>query len=107
MFTKWPFTTLKSFQSFSYQVKRHRNVQTLFTCTKFKRISRDRPKITWMSRLYDSIEPSVIDEALLRQCIEEQGPDGEAGKIAKQEGIEFKEVLELKLSYKSKNLLLL
>ena len=56
-----------------------------------------------MSRLNDSIEPSVIDDALLRKSIEEQGPDGEAGKIAKQEGIEFKEVLELKLSYKSKN----
>lgn len=56
-----------------------------------------------MSRLYDSIEPSVIDDALLRKSIEEQGPDGEAGKIAKQEGIEFKEVLELKLSYKSKH----
>lgn len=56
-----------------------------------------------MSRLYDSIEPSVIDEALLRKSIEEQGPDGEAGKIAKQEGIEFKEVFQLKLSYKSKN----
>jgi len=55
-----------------------------------------------MSRLYDSIEPSVIDEALLRQSVEEQGPDGEAGKIAKHEGIEFKEVLQLKLSYKSK-----
>lgn len=55
-----------------------------------------------MSRLYDSIEPSVIDDALLRKCIEEQGPDGEAGKIAKQEGIEFKEVLQIKLSYKSK-----
>lgn len=54
-----------------------------------------------MSRLYDSIEPSVIDDALLRKSIEEQGPDGEAGKIAKQEGIEFKEVLKLKLSYKS------
>ena len=54
-----------------------------------------------MSRLYDSIEPSVIDNALLRKSIEEQGPDGEAGKIAKHEGIEFKEVLELKLSYRS------
>ena len=56
---------------------------------------------TKMSRLYDSIEPSVIDEALLRKSIEEQSPDGEAGKIAKQEGIGFKEVFELKLSYKS------
>ena len=54
-----------------------------------------------MSRLYDTIEPSVIDEALLHQCIEEQGPDGEAGRIAKSEGIDFKEVLELRLSYKS------
>ncbi|XP_065900080.1 dynein regulatory complex subunit 3-like [Dysidea avara] len=54
-----------------------------------------------MSRLYDTIEPSVIDEALLHQCIEEQGPDGEAGRIAKSEGIDFKEVLELRLSYKN------
>jgi len=56
-----------------------------------------------MSRLYDTIEPSVIDETLLHQCIEEQGPDGEAGRIAKNEGIDFKEVFELKLSYKSMN----
>lgn len=73
----------------------------LITCTPYCRVIKNV-----MSRLYDSIEPSVIDDALLRKCIEEQGPDGEAGKIAKQEGIEFKEVLQLKLSYKSKKCLL-
>ena len=55
-----------------------------------------------MSRLYDTVEPTVIDESLLKQCVEEQGPKGEAGKIAKKEGIDFKDVRELRLDYKSK-----
>jgi len=54
-----------------------------------------------MSRLYDTIEPTVIDEVLLQQCVEEQGPKGEAGKIAKQEGIDFGDVLELRLDFKN------
>ena len=54
-----------------------------------------------MSRLYDTVEPTVIDEALLRECVEEQGPKGEAGKIAKKEGIDFEDVLQLRLDYRS------
>ena len=42
-----------------------------------------------MSRLYDTIEPSVIDDDMLHKAVEEQGPKEEAGKIAKQEGIDF------------------
>lgn len=56
-----------------------------------------------MSRLYDTVEPAVIDEVLLKQCVEDQGPTGEAGKIAKKEGINFNDVLELRLDFKSKN----
>ncbi len=55
-----------------------------------------------MSRLYDTVEPSVIDEQMLLQCVEEQGPKGEAGKIAKKEGIDQNDVLYLRLDFKSK-----
>lgn len=54
-----------------------------------------------MSRLYDTIEPSVIDEKMLKSAVEEQGPEGEAGRIAKLEGIDFDTVVALRLDYKS------
>lgn len=54
-----------------------------------------------MSRLYDTIEPSVIDEQMLKDAVEEQGPKGEAGRIAKQEGIDFGDVLSLRLDFKN------
>ncbi|CAG5115260.1 unnamed protein product [Candidula unifasciata] len=54
-----------------------------------------------MSRLYDTVEPSVIDEEMLKEAVEEQGPKDEAGKIAKQEGIEFEDVLSLRLDFKN------
>jgi len=54
-----------------------------------------------MSRVYDAIEPSVIDELLLKLSVEEQGPKSEAGKIAKKEGIDFKDVSELRLDFKN------
>lgn len=56
-----------------------------------------------MSKLYDTIEPAVIDEQMLKQCVEEQGPKEEAGRIANQEGIDFNEVLHLRLDFKSKH----
>lgn len=54
-----------------------------------------------MSRLYDTVEPSVIDEQMLQLAVEEQGPKGEAGKIAKREGIDFSDVRSLRLDFKS------
>lgn len=54
-----------------------------------------------MSRLYDTIEPSVIDEQMLKLGVEEQGPTDEAGRIAKQEGIDFADVSSLRLDFKS------
>lgn len=48
-------------------------------------------------------EPKVIDEEMLQQAIVEQGPQGQAGKIAKKEGIQYKEVLQLRLDFRSKN----
>lgn len=54
-----------------------------------------------MSRLYDTVEPSVIDEEMLQKAVEEQGPKEEAGKIAKSEGIDFNDVTDLRLDFKS------
>lgn len=54
-----------------------------------------------MSGQYDTVEPAVVDETLLRQCIEEQGPTGEAGKIAKKEGISMRDVAQLRLDFKN------
>ncbi|XP_077980345.1 dynein regulatory complex subunit 3-like isoform X2 [Glandiceps talaboti] len=54
-----------------------------------------------MSRLYDTVEPSVIDEDMLQKAVEEQGPKEEAGNIAKQEGIDFCDVTQLRLDFKN------
>lgn len=48
-------------------------------------------------------EPKVMDEEMLQQAIVEQGPQGQAGKIAKKEGIKYEEVLQLRLDFRSKN----
>nr|XP_034986927.1 dynein regulatory complex subunit 3 isoform X2 [Zootoca vivipara] len=54
-----------------------------------------------MSRMYDSIEPNVIDEEMLQKAVEEQGPKDEAGILAKNEGINFKDVLALQLDFRN------
>ena len=54
-----------------------------------------------MSRLYDTVEPAVIDDGMLRLTIEEQGPQEEAGNIAKKEGIIYEEIKSLRLDFKS------
>ena len=54
-----------------------------------------------MSRLYDTVEPAVIDDDMLMKAVEEQGPKEEAGKIAKEEGINFLDVTTLRLDFKS------
>jgi hypothetical protein len=54
-----------------------------------------------MSRLYDTVEPSVIDDVILRKAIEEQGPQEEAGIISKKDGIFYEETLSLRLDFKS------
>ncbi len=54
-----------------------------------------------MSRVYDTVEPSVVDEEMLQKAVEEQGPQEEAGRIAKTEGIDFRDVASLRLDFKS------
>ncbi|XP_067285156.1 dynein regulatory complex subunit 3 [Pseudorasbora parva] len=46
-------------------------------------------------------EPKVMDEEMLQHAIVEQGPQGPAGKIAKKEGIQYEEVLQLRLDFRN------
>ena len=45
---------------------------------------------------YNSIEPTVIDEELLKKAVLEN-----ASEVAKKEGVEHHEVLTLRLDYRS------
>lgn len=54
-----------------------------------------------MSRLYDTVEPSVIDDEMLTHAVHVQGPKDEAGRIAREEGIDFGDVKSLRLDFKS------
>ena len=54
-----------------------------------------------MNWLYDSVEPRVMDEDMLKLAVGEQGPRDEAGQLVRQEGILFKDVLSLRLDFQS------
>lgn len=53
-----------------------------------------------MSQSDNSFEPNVIDDEMLQKAVEEQWPE-DIRKLAKAEGIDFKEVMELQLSFRS------
>lgn len=46
-------------------------------------------------------EPTVIDNELILQCIDEQIPKGEVGRLIRQEGLPINEVECIILEYKS------
>lgn len=52
-------------------------------------------------RLHDTIEPTVITEEMVTSAVEDQGPKGMAGRILKDEGINFLDVKALRLDFKS------
>nr|XP_019609323.1 PREDICTED: dynein regulatory complex subunit 3 isoform X2 [Rhinolophus sinicus] len=54
-----------------------------------------------MNRLCNSLEPRVMDDDVLKLAVQEQGPQDEAGQLAKQEGILFKDVLSLRLDFQN------
>ncbi|XP_008564463.1 PREDICTED: leucine-rich repeat-containing protein 48 [Galeopterus variegatus] len=54
-----------------------------------------------MNHLHDSMEPRVMDDDMLKLAVGEQGPREEAGQLAKQEGILFKDVLSLRLDFQN------
>lgn len=43
----------------------------------------------------------MIDDDMLKLAVGEQGPQEEAGQLAKQEGILFKDVISLQLDFQS------
>ncbi|XP_040430685.1 dynein regulatory complex subunit 3 [Cygnus olor] len=53
-----------------------------------------------MSQSYNSIKPNVIDDEMLQKAVEEQWPE-DIGKLTKSEGIDFKDVTELQLSFRN------
>ncbi|VDP20879.1 unnamed protein product [Echinostoma caproni] len=57
-----------------------------------------------MTRVYDTVEPAVIDRAMLQNAVFAQGPQGVAGTYAKKEGVQFATVTSLRLDFQSKNL---
>ncbi|XP_054545774.1 dynein regulatory complex subunit 3 isoform X1 [Talpa occidentalis] len=54
-----------------------------------------------MNQPCNSLELRVMDEDMLKQAVVEQGPQEEAGQLAKQEGILFKDVLSLRLDFQN------
>eukprot|EP00062_Callorhinchus_milii_P019899 gi/632974955/ref/XP_007903960.1/ PREDICTED: leucine-rich repeat-containing protein 48 [Callorhinchus milii] len=54
-----------------------------------------------MSQWYNSLVPNIIDENMLNLAVVEQGPTGKAGEIAKEEGIDFKDVKHLQLDFRN------
>ncbi|CAL8097143.1 unnamed protein product [Calicophoron daubneyi] len=54
-----------------------------------------------MSRLYDTIEPTVISEELLTEVVHAQGPKGAAGDLVKKGGVVLEKVNRLRLDYKN------
>lgn len=54
-----------------------------------------------MTHLYDTEEPGVISQQLLRKAVLQQEPEGEAGRLAQEEGIAFSVVRGLRLDFQS------
>ncbi|THD27066.1 Dynein regulatory complex subunit 3 [Fasciola hepatica] len=54
-----------------------------------------------MTGVYNTVEPAVIDETMLRNAVFSQGPRGTAGNYAKKEGIPFITVTCLRLDYQN------
>ena len=64
---------------------------------KFFLVNSVKAKIIFRKTKMRQIEPAVIDDAMLRTAVQDQGPVGEAGKIAKKEEIPYKTVETLRL----------
>lgn len=54
-----------------------------------------------MSRLYDTVEPAVINHEMLYGAVHDQGPKEYAAGIAKEEGLEFEDVKKLRLDFRN------
>lgn len=60
-------------------------------------------KIAKLARVHEHLLPGVIDMEMINKQVYEQGPKGEAGRVAQEEGIDLLDVAALRLEYQSNN----
>lgn len=46
-------------------------------------------------------EPKVVDNALLEKCVKDQGPKGEAGRLAEIDKVPLEDVTAIRLEFLS------
>lgn len=51
--------------------------------------------------IYKQLEPSVLNEEVIRKTVYEQGPTGEAGRIFREIEIQYEKVTVLRLEFLS------
>ncbi|KAJ1522890.1 hypothetical protein ONE63_002032 [Megalurothrips usitatus] len=56
-------------------------------------------KIAKLARVHEHLLPGVIDMDMIQRHVYDQGPKGEAGRVAQEEGINLAEVTSLRLEY--------
>ncbi|XP_052127013.1 dynein regulatory complex subunit 3 [Frankliniella occidentalis] len=56
-------------------------------------------KIAKLARVHEHLLPGVIDMDMINKHVYEQGPKGEAGRVAQEEGIDLGDVTALRLEY--------
>lgn len=58
-------------------------------------------KVANLARVHVHLLPGVIDLEMINKHVYEQGPKGEAGRVAQEEGIDHADVTALRLEYLS------
>lgn len=61
----------------------------------------DDLKLVDNSIIHKKIEPTVITDEIIQECIIEQGHSGEAGRLARMEPIRYKRILVIRLDFMS------
>ncbi|XP_034232202.1 dynein regulatory complex subunit 3-like isoform X2 [Thrips palmi] len=56
-------------------------------------------KVAKLARVHEHLLPGVIDLDMINKHVYEQGPTGEAGRVAQEEGIDHADVTSLRLEY--------
>lgn len=54
--------------------------------------------------IFKELDPSVINEEIIRKTVYEQGPGGEAGRLFKNMEVQYEKVTVLRLEFLSKSI---
>jgi len=68
---------------------------------------KDNAYLDKLAAVHEHLLPRVIDLDMIYRHVYQQGPTGEAGRVAKEEGINLDDVKELRLEYLSKPIIYL